>query len=354
MLGTVPGAVGCDGGTYLSHGIADVTLMTMRFPGGVRAHVFVSWLHPFKEHRFVVVGDRQMAVFDDTAPWSDKLLLYPHRVEWLHGRVPLARKAEAVPVALLEDEPLRAACLHFAACVRTRSIPLSDAASGIQVLEVLEAAERALRRGESPPSSRVAPPSLASKDHIHVHPTATIDEGAEIGAGTRIWHYSHVMRGARIGRHCSLGQNVFVGEHVVIGDNVKIQNNVSIYEGVYLEDDVFCGPSVVFTNVRNPRSDVNRKGEYVHTLVKRGATIGANSTIVCGVTLGDHSFVGAGAVVTHDVPNHRLVIGVPARNAGWACHCGERLEMSDGQGMCNRCGSVFSVRDDLTLDLVVR
>lgn len=168
---------------------------------------------------------------------------------------------------------------------------------------------------------------------VQVHPTAIIDAGASIGAGTRIWHWVHVCSGAVIGKACSLGQNVFVGNRVRIGNNVRIQNNVSVYDNVTLEDDVFCGPSMVFTNVYNPRSAVPRKDEYRDTLVRRGATLGANCTIVCGVTIGRYAFVGAGAVVTHDVPDYALMVGVPARQIGWMSEFGERLDLPlDGEG----------------------
>lgn len=158
-----------------------------------------------------------------------------------------------------------------------------------------------------------------------IHETAIIDHGAVIGAGSRVWHWVHVCGGARIGAGCSLGQNVFVGNRVVIGDNVKIQNNVSVYDNVTLEDGVFCGPSMVFTNVYNPRSEIERKSEYRDTTVRRGATLGANCTIICGVTIGAYAFVGAGAVVTRDVPDFALVAGVPATRIGWMSHAGERL-----------------------------
>lgn len=159
-----------------------------------------------------------------------------------------------------------------------------------------------------------------------IHPTAIVDDGATVGETSRIWHWVHVCGGARIGEGCSLGQNVFVGNDVVIGNNVKIQNNVSVYDAVRLEDDVFCGPSMVFTNVYNPRSAVNRKAEYRPTIVRRGATLGANCTVVCGVTIGEHAFVGAGAVINKDVPAYALMVGVPARRVGWMSESGTRLQ----------------------------
>ena len=159
------------------------------------------------------------------------------------------------------------------------------------------------------------------------HETAIIDAGAKIGEATRIWHWVHICAGAKIGSKCSLGQNVFVGNNVIIGNNVKIQNNVSVYDNVTLEDDVFCGPSMVFTNVYNPRSAIPRKDEYRNTIVKQGATLGANCTIVCGVTIGKYAFIGAGAVINRDVPDYALMVGVPAKQIGWMCECGERLEL---------------------------
>ena len=173
-----------------------------------------------------------------------------------------------------------------------------------------------------------------------IHESAYVDEGAQIGSGTRIWHFCHVNKGAVIGERCSLGQNVVVMNDVKIGNNVKIQNNVSVYDAVELEDDVFCGPSMVFTNVINPRSHVPRKDEYQRTRVKRGASIGANATIVCGVTLGEYSFIGAGSVVTDDVAPYALVVGVPGKRIGWICECGERLPDS-GNGGCRACGKQY-------------
>ncbi len=179
-----------------------------------------------------------------------------------------------------------------------------------------------------------------------IHPTAIVDEGATIGDCTRIWHWVHVCGGANIGKDCSLGQNVFIGNKVVIGSNVKIQNNVSVYDNVTLEDDVFCGPSMVFTNVYNPRSAVSRKDEYRNTLVKRGATIGANATIICGVTIGEYAFIGAGAVVNQDVPPYALIVGVPARQIGWMSRHGARLDLplvGDAETTCPETGQQYKL-----------
>jgi UDP-2-acetamido-3-amino-2,3-dideoxy-glucuronate N-acetyltransferase len=183
---------------------------------------------------------------------------------------------------------------------------------------------------------------------VTIHPSAIVDDGAILGPGTRVWHFVHVCGGARIGNGCSLGQNVFVGNDVVIGHNVKIQNNVSVYDAVTIEDDVFCGPSMVFTNVYNPRSAVTRKDEYRKTLIRRGATLGANSTVVCGNTVGQYAFVGAGAVINRDVPDFALMVGVPARQAGWMSRFGERLALplkGNGEAICAHTGERYVLKD---------
>tara|TARA_R110002096_G_scaffold313840_1_gene508142 strand:- start:633 stop:1217 length:585 start_codon:yes stop_codon:yes gene_type:complete len=181
-----------------------------------------------------------------------------------------------------------------------------------------------------------------------IHSTAIVDDGAELGEGTKVWHWVHVCSGAKIGRKCSLGQNVFVGNDVFIGNNVKIQNNVSVYDSVILEDDVFCGPSMVFTNVYNPRSAVERKDEYRPTLVKKGATLGANCTIVCGIIIGEYAFIGAGAVVNKNVKPYSLMVGVPARHVGWMSRFGERLDLpleGNGSATCKATGDVYSLEN---------
>jgi UDP-2-acetamido-3-amino-2,3-dideoxy-glucuronate N-acetyltransferase len=181
---------------------------------------------------------------------------------------------------------------------------------------------------------------------VLIHPSAIVDAGAIIGSGTKIWHWVHICGGAVIGSNCSFGQNVFVGNRVVIGSNVRVQNNVSIYDDVTLEDDVFCGPSMVFTNVINPRAHVSRKHEYKPTLVRRGASIGANATIVCGHTIGEYAFIGAGAVVTKDVLPYALMVGNPARRLGWVCQCGERLPAGEMQHVCVACRTAYQLTKD--------
>ncbi len=329
LLDEMPARVACQGSAYLNHNVADVTLSHFQFPSGVQAHIFVSWLHPIKEQRLVVVGSEKMAVFDDTA--ENKLVLYPHKVEW-KNRIPTAVKADAEAVALDNREPLRAECQHFLDCVETRTSPVSNGAEGLRVLRVLDACQRALRNGGVALEEIPADGKKQERPYF-VHESAYADEGAEIGARTKIWHFSHVMKGARIGERCVIGQNVNVDGGTVIGNNVKIQNNVSVYTGIVIEDDVFLGPSCVMTNVSNPRSQVNRHSLYETTLLKRGCSIGANSTIVCGVTVGRYAFVGAGAVVTKNVPDFALVLGNPARQAGWMSRHGHRLGSPDSDGI---------------------
>jgi UDP-2-acetamido-3-amino-2,3-dideoxy-glucuronate N-acetyltransferase len=187
-----------------------------------------------------------------------------------------------------------------------------------------------------------------SEKNYFVHESSYVDEPSTIGEGTKIWHFSHVLKGVTVGKKCNIGQNVVIGPNVKVGDNCKIQNNVSVYEGVELEDNVFCGPSMVFTNVFNPRSEVVRKDEYRKTLVKQGASIGANATVVCGSTVGEYAFIGAGAVVTKDVPAYALVMGNPARRTGWMCRCGEKLgKASAGDTVhCPACGAIYDIAAD--------
>ena len=386
LVGEMPETVVAQGGAYLHDQIADVTMSALSFPSGVKAHLFVSWLHPYKEQKLVVVGDRKMAVFDDVEK-EHKLLLYPHTIDWKH-HVPIAHKAEAQSIPFTQSEPLRAECQHFVECIQSRQTPRTDGEEGLRVLTVLQQCQEALAERAAVPryspdkrckthegmrrrdlgrsatpydlsdhastqthSSWVDLPSpVAPTEEIpapeakyFAHASAFIDDPVEIGEGTTIWHVSHVMSNARIGQHCRIGQNVVIGPHVHIGNGVKIQNNVCVYEGVTLEDDVFCGPSMVFTNVINPRSEIRRMEELRPTLVQRGATLGANCTIVCGITIGPYAFIGAGAVVVRDVPAYALVVGNPGRISGWMCSCGNRINFvqEDGVGCCHACQRMY-------------
>lgn len=317
LVGDTPETVYAVGSHHLSPKIADITNTHLAFRNGINAHIFVSWLHPYKEQKLVVVGDRGMAVFDDSQPWEDKLQLYPHQINWING-VPNPAKADAVRVAITNAEPLRLECQHFIDCIEQGINARTDGAEGLNVLSVLDAAQRSL--------TSLKPISLKDLETPYFrHETAYVDEGSEIGEGTKIWHFSHILKGTQLGRHVVVGQNVMIGPDVKVGDYCKIQNNVSLYRGVTLEEGVFCGPSSVFTNVNNPRAEIERKDEFRETYVERGVTIGANATIVCGVKLGAYSFIGAGATVTKDVPAHALMVGTPARQIGWVSHSGERL-----------------------------
>jgi UDP-2-acetamido-3-amino-2,3-dideoxy-glucuronate N-acetyltransferase len=339
LAGDDPESLMTTGAYYLHERIADVTTTHLEFPGGLHAHIFVSWLHPFKEQKLVVVGDKKMAVFDDTLSWSEKLLIYPHHVEWLNG-APVPAKAEPQHVEIAHEEPLWRECRHFLECISKGRRPLTDGNEGLRVLRVLNASQKSLdnngRKINLEGNHSIAPsrplkkkPDLpagqTAASDVFVHDTTIIDPDVHIGSGTRIWHFSHILSGSRIGTGCNIGQNVVIGPDVMIGDGCRIQNNVSVFKGVTLEEGVFCGPSMVFTNVCNPRAELTKMHQLLETLVKKGATIGANATIVCGITLGRYSFVGAGAVVTKDVADHALIAGNPARQIGWVCECGERL-----------------------------
>lgn len=336
----LPDQVRCTGEAYLNDGVADTTLTSLRFPGKIHAHIYVSWLNPFKEQKLTVVGSRGMAVFDDTKPWKEKLLIYHDYLTWTDGNVPTPSKATAEDISIVQTEPLLNECGHFIECCANRSTPRTNGEEGLRVLQVLQAAQSSLdTQGEAQNPKRVKP--LSVPDYF-AHETAVIDEGAQIGRGTKIWHFSHIMPGAVLGENCNLGQNVVVSPGVTLGRNVKVQNNVSIYSGVTIEDHVFLGPSCVLTNITNPRSEINRKALYKKTLIKKGATIGANATIVCGVTLGRYCFIAAGAVVTKNVPDYAVMVGVPARQKSWMSRHGHPLHQeSDGVFRCPESGFCY-------------
>lgn len=340
LIGADPLEIDASGGTFLQPGIHDVTLTVFRYPNNIHAHIHVSWLHPFKEHRLVIIGDKSMVVFEDSRK-ENKLILYPKGIDWIDGE-PRKRDSEFQVVDYQEDQPLKLEQQHFADCVKSNDQPLADGRNGIKVLEILEVAQARLEKLlDDKTTSQLSPPEKEEK--YFVHPTAFVDEGCEIGEGTKIWHFSHVQSGSKIGSKCSLGQNVNVGNNVKIGNSVKIQNNVSVYEGVELEDYVFCGPSMVFTNIMNPRSEFPQRGSefYLPTKVSYGASIGANATIVCGTTIGRFAFIGAGAVVTKDIPKYALAVGSPARVIGWMCRCGTRLQFDKSEVKCKKCNRKY-------------
>lgn len=336
LAGEEPESVMAVGANYLHEHIADVTTTHLEFPSGLKAHIFVSWLHPFKEQKLVVVGEKKMAVFDDTKPWPEKLVLYPHEVRW-ENNTPIPHKANGFPVKLSDSEPLKLECEHFLECLENGLTPNTDGQEGLRVLKVLNASQRSLDRHGGLVSMGAKTGDDAPESEPFVHETAVVDDNVRLGPGTRVWHFSHIMPGSVIGRKVNVGQNVSVGPNVSIGDGCKIQNNVSVYSGVTLEENVFCGPSMVFTNVFNPRADISRMSQARPTRVGRGATLGANCVIVCGNDIGPYALVGAGAVVTRPVPAHALVRGNPARFAGWVCDCGVKLE----DNRCPECGKRY-------------
>lgn len=324
LLNEMPDNISSHAGTYLNKDVADVTLTTMEFSSGVKSHIFVSWLHPYKEQKLVVVGSERMAVFNDMS--DDKLIIYPHEIEWV-DRVPVPLLKDPEPATIGSKEPLKEECRHFLNCIETRETPETDGKEGYNVLQVLQTSQKSMENN----AKNI---SLDNKDYF-VHESSFIDDSCEIGPETKIWNFSHILTGSKTGKNCNIGQNVMIGPDVTIGNNVKVQNNVSIYKGVKIEDDVFLGPSMVFTNVINPRSFISRKNEFKETIVGKGATIGANATIVCGNNIGKYALVGAGAVVTNDVPDYAIVIGNPAKISNWICQCGLKLKFEDNIAECD-------------------
>ena len=346
LIGSLPVEVISRGGAFLQPHIHDSSMTVLTYPDNIVGHIFVNWLHPFKEHRLVVVGSKGMFSYEDSS--NDKnILFYEKGIDWIQGE-PVKRDGPTEIIPYDKTMPLAEELRYFAEHLNGNPVGIADARNGVEVLEILEKASESLLTGKGQMSDvryqksevggqgerkeevervrRLEDKRADVRDQgFFAHPTAVIDDGCMIGGGTRIWHFSHILSGSNIGENCNVGQNVAIGPDVTIGRNCKIQNNVSVYKGVTLEDGVFCAPSMVFTNIYNPRAEIRKMDQVRPTLVKRGATLGANCTIVCGTTIGRYAFIGAGAVVTKDVPDYALVVGNPANRIGWVCECGERL-----------------------------
>lgn len=324
LVGSSPQKVVAVGHKALPTGVEDDVHLHLEFAGGVRAHLHSSWLWPTRSRELTIIGEKGMLVFDEL---KGVVTLHKKTID-----AAFANQDQGEEVVFKQEgEPLRFELQHFLDRLADRKAPLSDGQNGLEVVRVMEKANEQLGVGK------------AKARAFKAHESAYVDEGAVVGEGTRLWHFSHVSSGATIGKNCSIGQNVFVAPKVTVGNGVKIQNNVSLYEGVVLEDYVFCGPSMVFTNVLTPRSAFprNTSKDYHPTLVRYGASIGANATIVCGTTIGRWAFVAAGAVVTKDVPAHAMMAGVPARIFGWACECGATLKFADDKATCKDCSRQY-------------
>ncbi len=340
LIECLPTEIISRGGAFLQPYIHDSTMTILKFPNNIVGHIFVSWLHPFKEHRIIVIGSKGMFVYEDSSDKKD-LLFYEKGIDWVRGE-PVKREGPTEIIHYDIKMPLTEELKYFIEHLDGEKPAISDGRNGVEVLEILEKATLSLLE-EKPLND-----NNQNQMHYFLHSSSFVDEHVEIGEGTKIWHFSHIQSNAKIGKNCTFGQNVNVGNNVVIGNHVKVQNNVSIYEGVELEDYVFCGPSMVFTNIKDPRCKYPQRGgkHYLRTLVKEGASIGANATIMCGITIGKHAFIGAGAVVTKDVPDYALMLGVPARQAGWACECGENLPPITNKITCPRCSIQYELNKE--------
>lgn len=349
FIGRQPVEVVSRGGAFVQSHLHDTTMTILKYPDNAVGHIFVSWLHPFKEHRLVVIGSKGMLSYEDSSE-QKQLLFFEKGIDWVKGE-PVSRDGQTEVIPYEKLQPLTEEMKAFGASIESGLATVADGRNGVEVLEILERASCDLLSTKQ----EVAEASLANTEvksagdaasNFFVHSSSVVDDNVQIGEGTKVWHFSHVQTGSVIGKKVAIGQNVNIGNNVRIGNFVKIQNNVSVYEGVELEDYVFCGPSMVFTNVHDPRSKYPQRGTefYRRTLVREGASIGANATIVCGNMIGKHAFIGAGSVVTKDVPDYAIMVGNPARQIGWMCECGQKLAHIDEQVSCGRCKLEYTLK----------
>lgn len=301
MKGKLPKSVRCSGESFVSNNIHDITTTILQYDD-CYVQINVNWLNPFKEQKLIVVGTKGMLIFDDTC--EDKLKYYPNYMQWYKGQ-PMANKTDGEIIHYDKiNSPLYNECEVFINSCKNREQPYTDGEEGKRVLTVLDLAQKSLLNdGEK---------MLSHDSNVYIHPSSYVDINAKIGDHSKIWHYCNVME-SEMGERCSLGQNVFIAKGVKLGNNCRIQNNVSIYSGIEAEDNVFFGPSCVFTNDKNPRAAYSKNGNYMKTYVEEGVSIGANATIVCGIRLGKHCLIGAGAVVTKDVEPYSVMVGNPAK-----------------------------------------
>lgn len=305
MNNQLPKSVRCTGQSFISKNIHDITSTILEYDN-CYVQINVNWLNPFKEQLLTIVGTNGMITFDDTI--EDKIRYYSNYMQWDAGQ-PLVNKQEGTVINYNNtNSPLYIECCEFIECCRTRKVPLTDGSEGMRVLNVLESAQKSLLND----GSRVKLDMNKSSMNYTVHPSSYVDNKAIIGRGTKVWHFCNIME-SEIGENCSFGQNVFVGKDVKLGNNCRVQNNVSIYAGITAEDNVFFGPSSVFTNDKNPRAKYSKNGQYMKTYIEEGVSIGANATIMCGIRIGKHSLIGAGAVVTKDVEPYSVMVGNPAK-----------------------------------------
>ena len=318
LVGYMPDSVICHGKDHITKNIHDVTNSIIKFKDAY-VNINVNWLNPYKEQKMSIIGEKGMIIFDDVSK-ENKVTYFPKYIEFSSNicavPTPVKNNSENIEIDLTQS-PLLLECKHFVECCKTRSTPITHGKEGVDVLRVLNGLDESLSTGKEIKL-------VSKKKNYFVHETAVIDNGAEIGEGTKIWHYSHICKGAKIGKNCNIGQNVFIADGAVIGDNCKVQNNVSIYAGVEAEDYVFFGPSCVLTNDINPRGMYSKGGKYIKTKLETGVTLGANSTIVCGNTIGKHALIGAGTVICKDVEPYSIMVGNPGKKIGEIDEFGNR------------------------------